>query len=543
MSVFARLRMVRAILAAGIGLRATTWGVVVALTVLGGAAAADQFAPLGVGVRRLLFALAIIAASSVAVALLWRDRRVGSLRRVALWIEEREQGLEYTLVSAVETGRDDLVRSRGHSRWARDAAHRSLRAAGLPLLIVAIIAALVLSLPRGAVARIRSPRPGDALDRLAGRPASASRLSPLLARVRPPAYTHLSERSVDEPTDVRAIAGSAVVIEGSGDPTGIDAVVDHDTIHASADGDRWSITVPSIAHAVAVRLVDRSYQRLIAVETIADNAPVVTLTLPVHDTVLRSAEGRIALQADASDDFGIATAAFEYIVSSGEGETFTFKSGVIGEAKPNAKTSAINATLVLDALGLKPGDVIDLRAVAHDANDVTGPGVGASDTRTIRIARPDEYDSVAVEPAAPADAEKRAVRRAGRLRRLYLRGRPPQVVLDLAKIRLSGKEKGSSSVRQPRSAADSISQSLDTRLMRAIELAPRDASIAIDSLLVLRIDALTHESAFAGALGDAIRAMRAGRASEATTDLVRARRTLVGAPIVRDSLSRWGFVP
>src|SRR6185312_9900950 len=120
-------------------------------------------------------------------------------------------------------------------------------------------------------------------------------------------------------------------------------------------------------------------------------------------------------------DFGIASAAFEYIVSSGEGETFTFKSGVLGETQPNAKTSTISATLALEALGLKPGDVVDLRAVAHDANDVTGPGVGASDTRTIRIARPGEYDSVAVEPAAPADAEKRAVRRAGRLRRLYLR--------------------------------------------------------------------------------------------------------------------------
>jgi hypothetical protein len=35
--------------------------------------------------------------------------------------------------------------------------------------------------------------------------------------------------------------------------------------------------------------------------------------------------GRIALAADASDDIGLVSANFEFIVSSGEGETFKFK--------------------------------------------------------------------------------------------------------------------------------------------------------------------------------------------------------------------------
>src|SRR6185436_2342668 len=97
---------------------------------------------------------------------------------------------------------------------------------------------------------------------------------------------------------------------------------------------------------------------------------------------------------------------FELIVSSGEGETFTFKSGTLGATRPNARTTSISASLSLDSLGLEPGDVVHIRATARDANDVSGPGVGVSETRAIRVARRDEYDSVAVDAAAPSEAEK-----------------------------------------------------------------------------------------------------------------------------------------
>jgi hypothetical protein len=62
----------------------------------------------------------------------------------------------------------------------------------------------------------------------------------------------------------------------------------------------------------------------------------------------------------------------------------------------------LSAVISIDSLGLKPGDIVHLRAVARDANDVSGPGIGVSETRSIRIARSDEYDSVAVDAAAPS---------------------------------------------------------------------------------------------------------------------------------------------
>ena len=81
------------------------------------------------------------------------------------------------------------------------------------------------------------------------------------------------------------------------------------------------------------------------------------------------------------------------------------------------------------------------------------------------------------------------------------------------------------------------------RFAAVVELVARDPRSAIDSLLVLRIDALTDEPRFAAALGDAADAMRRGKGDEAASDLARARRALAGAPVSRDSLSRWSIVP
>jgi hypothetical protein len=136
-----------------------------------------------------------------------------------------------------------------------------------------------------------------------------------------------------------------------------------------------------------------------------------------------------------------------------------------------------------------------------------------------------------------------AIQRARKAERLYLRGAPPRVVIDLDKARLKGKDKGSSSTRRPITAADSAERARADRFTRIVELAAADPRAATDSLLVLRIDALNEAPAFAAALSDAAAAMRRGDAGAATTALARARRALVGAPAARDTLSRWGIVP
>jgi hypothetical protein len=136
-----------------------------------------------------------------------------------------------------------------------------------------------------------------------------------------------------------------------------------------------------------------------------------------------------------------------------------------------------------------------------------------------------------------------AIERARKAERLYLRGAPPRVVIDINKARLKGKDKGSSSTRRSLAASDSVVRERTDRFTRIVELAATNPAAATDSLLVLRIDALGEAPTFAAALSAAATAMRRGDGAAATDALARARRALAGSPVARDTLSRWGIVP
>jgi hypothetical protein len=680
MTPFMRLRSVRNILAAGVIVRAICWGAAAALSVLIATALIDLRVGLSISERYLLTAINIATFFAVGGALLWRDRAVLELRRVALWIEEHDASLEYRLVTAVETRREAILGKARTDGWSSTAFARSGRAVA-PAMAAMLVAFVVPSfVPASSLRRVLRPHRGDSIDRPRANPAG-SRLTPLVARIEPPAYTGQRPTSVDEPRDLRAVVGSAITLHGRGDAEGIVARADGATLTTTSRGDRWSIAYRIGGKPVALRLGDGQAERIIAIEPIADDPPSVTLVTPAHDTVLRTPRGRIALAADVADDFGVATASFELIVSSGEGETFTFKSGTIGATRMSGRRGSLSGSLSIDSLGLKPGDIVHLRAVARDGNDVSGPGLGTSETRAIRIARADEYDSVAVEAGPPADADKSvvsermlimlaealqqkrpslareavvaesraiatdqkrlrrsvgeivftrlggepggeehsdddppakaksmeellaradsatnvsgaaldfeggespvvavnkpllaaynamwdastelelgepgralphmrralaAIQKAREAERLYLRGQPPAVVVDLAKVRLTGKDKGAASRRRPLSASDSTMQARSDRFVAIAELAARAPAAAADSLLLLRIDVLVDDPALAAALSDAAGALRGGKTVDATDALARARRTLSGAPVARDSLARWGIVP
>jgi hypothetical protein len=684
MNVFVRLRLVRVILTIAVAFRALLWGVAAGLTFLAGTAASDLATPLPVPVRGALLALAIAASLAVAGAVAWRDRAVLTLQRVALWVEACFPELEYALVTAIDTGRAEFVAPVAALPWLATTRARAARALRLPLAIAVVSVLVVLLLPRGAVARARSPRAGDALFRSQFRRAvGGSRLTPLVARIIPPAYTHGQTVAIDEPSEVAALSGSTLTIAGRGSGTGISAHFGTDSVVQAIDwGERWEMAIHVGQQPMMIEFSDRSFRRVVAVESVPDSVPVVTLRAPPRDSVVRAARCRIAIAAGARDDYGISAAWFEFIVSSGEGETFTFRSGKIGLIEPkNARDVSWTATLSLDSLALNPGDIVHVRAMARDANTVSGPGVGASDTRTLRVARAGEYDSTAVEATDPADADKSvisermlislaeslerrrsalsrdafvgesravavdqrslrravgeivftrlggdptgeehsgdespsrartmeqllaradsattrttdpidfeggespvvavnrplleaynamwdattalevgqpaqalphmraalaAIQRARQAERIYLRGSMLPVVIDIDKVRLTGKDKGASSARRALAPIDSAARRRAERFARIVELSARAPDAAVDSLLVLRIDALDRNPSFAAALGDAVTAMRQRRSDDAARALRNARRVLSGAPLSHDSLSRWGIVP
>jgi hypothetical protein len=335
--------------------------------------------------------------------------------------------------------------------------------------------------------------------------------------------------------------------------------------------------------------------------------------------------------------------------------------------------------------------MVHLRAVAHDGNNVSGPGVGASETRVLRVARAGEYDSIAVEGAPPSEGDKSvisqrmlimltealekrrptlaherllsesgqiardqtrlrkrvadiifqrlgnnptgeegrnpdetlpsdsmapvrdsarrdsaraallraasaatgtgdeildfegdetpvvainrplleaynamweagraleqgetgralppmrralaAIQRARQAERIYLRGKPPAVVVDLGRVRLTGKEHGATSTRLPRAPTAPAAARRAERLAAAMELATRSPAAAIDSIVLLRVESLEAAPQLAAALADALAAMRNGR--DATALLERARRIADGSVRGSGRLGAWSGV-
>jgi hypothetical protein len=334
----------------------------------------------------------------------------------------------------------------------------------------------------------------------------------------------------------------------------------------------------------------------------------------------------------------------------------------------------LRATLAVSALGLGPGDVVHLRAVARDHQPDSVRQLGTSETRAFRIARAAEYDSVAVEAAAPLPVDSsrlsqrmllrltealdarqarmarpevlressRLARDQGKLRqqigdlvfqrlsgespaehahavgdghdhgvevqggrltamldegndapviavnqplleaynamwdagraleigdphgaipamrralvaiekaraasRVYLRGTPPRVILDLARIRLVGRDTGRSAPRSSRAPMPAWAPAFDARFVRAVRMAAATSAnggnpeAARDSLAILRLEAVADAPAFAAALERVLADMTRGE--DLTADVLAARRVL--GIVERTPVSVWSRPP
>ncbi len=657
MTAIQRVRHAQRMLGAGAVLGSAAWGFTAALSVLviRGFVA---FLMNSTGVApQWLSAIAIVAGIAAFGTLLWRARFLRSTARVALWLEEKLPALHYALVTAIEPqnsasvpGIESVIQREDLGGVTRQAVTRSL----LPALGAAALAvALLYVSPNSALGRNSlTGRGGGAPHENAAN--AGSRIEKISVDVTPPSYTGQRTSRLDDPSSVTALVGSRIVVTGQGSANGLTASLGTAGIATHQAGDAWTSPLTMPPKPVALTLRDRQYERIIVLDPRMDSPPKIVLMSPLRDTTMRSAKLVIHLAASATDDIGLNSAYFEYLITTGSGEIFSAKTQTTSAVRLNgARTGSISGTLDLGTLKLNQGDVVSIRAIAQDVNTLSGPGIATSDTRTFRIARADEYDSVAVDAAAPSpvdtsamsqrmlimmteklvkDQKKlthgevvkrsreigeledrirrrvhdilfetetassagpapgeplasieeqeppdeitglkqpdlaeayqalwsavrslqiaepapalppmraalKALDRARLANRLYLRGTPPKVIVDIARVRMTGKEKGSGSLRTPQTPADSSLVQLERRFGGAIELLQRSPANAIRELTLLRVDALSTSPVFASALSDAVDAFHKGK--DATLPLLRARRALSGDPVSKPGLPSW----
>lgn len=649
MSALGRIRGARATLVTTLTFTALLKAVAAALGVLCLAGIVDLATPLPLGARRVAVPVAIFTGLGTLLILLFRGRHAFNLERVALYLEERVPALEYALVTALgSTGANAPALDRAVERAAPGGALRAPVARGLGVSagMLALAVTAVAALPAAQRERILRPKAGDLL--LTGAPGGplGSRLIAIAVRFAPPAYARQRTVELDNPASVSALAGSRVEIRGRGAERGgmdsLGASTGGSSIPVRAVADTWMVLLPMPQTPAAIRLSDRSHARLLTLEPTADLPPAVSLTAPSRDTSYAHPRGRLTLSGSARDDYGLARAEFELMHTSGSGERFDIRRLTLGTVEPRgARTAAIQATLLLDTMKLGPGDVLHVRVTARDENTVFGPGEGASDTRTIRIADPRARDTVQVIAAAVAEldttmlsqrmlvirAESLQVRRRritepayrgrsdllgkqqGQLRerveavieelttatdagftgptesslvlseavaamklaqrelgvfrvsdalphmyralkalervrsadRLYLRGIFPKLVVDLEKIRLKGTDKPSVGGREARPPLPSPRKILRQRLDGSVALLQRGAGGIGDSLVLIRVDALTQAPDAAASLAQAIDALRAGK--DPMPGVRAARRLLLRATVAVPGVAVWRGAP
>ena len=641
----------------------------------------------GGGPQSMRVAIALFIGIAVAAVVRWRCGRIGVLR-AALWMEERSPS-GYARIALAEDAvsggallsvaqRNGLRVAAGLPVQQRAIAH-ALRGTTRHLLIgpalfgAAATAILLLALAAPTAATIGEALGVGVQDPPTAPDAPVPPIGAWKVRLVPPAYTGLAARSLGDANSVRALAVSRLEVRGAGPSPALLVRVLGDSnasrrVTAGAqptqrDG-AWQTSVSVPVAPLELRAARGGASRLLLVDAYADSIPHVTLERPARDSVLRQATGSLRLQATAHDDIGLASGSFELIVSSGEGERFTAKTLTLGAQRlSGARDRQISLSLDLDALELGPGDVIHLRAVARDGYPLVGREAGSSETRSFRIARASEYDSVAVEPAPPPAVDsallsqrmllllterlekrrptlqrsmlvaesQRIARDQGKLRqsvgnvvfqrltgeqgaehahfagdghehavdavggklalpggkdaagtlvegddapiiaidkplleaynamwdagraleqaepgaaiphmkialaaieraraasRLYLRGKPPVVIVDIAKVRLAGKDTGRTNVRSQRPALSLGDALRERRLLTAAGLLAADPTAGRDSLAVLRLESVGDAPLFADALNASLDALRAGR--DLTPSLLRARRALGG---------------
>jgi hypothetical protein len=655
MTAVDRVRRAQRLLGVGAVTAALAWGAATALVILvAGALVSKVSDSLQMSAEGLVIG-ALLAGLAVAAAVMFRSRRLASMSRVALWIEEALPTLQYALVTAIEPARTEF--SDGIDAVVSRADIHGLASRAFGRMVLPAVGAVILA---GALLYI-SPASGFArgafIGKLAGggRAASgplASRIEKITAEVTPPSYAGERTSRLDDPSSITALIGSQIVITGEGSAAGVTADLGSAPTQIRDRQGTWSLSVPMPVKPVALTLHDRQFERIVVLDPRADSPPKVILASPARDTTMRVAKMVVHLSASATDDIGLNSGYFEYLVTTGSGEVFSARTLTTPIVRFNgSRTGSLSSTLDLATLKLNQGDVVSIRAIVQDVNTLSGPGLATSDTRTFRIARADEYDSVAVDAAAPppvdssamsqrmlimmteqlvkdqkkiqhtelvkrsgiiGDMENRvknrvheilyeldggaaeeapdpaagltaeepsedvhavqnpdlfqayqalwdavrsleiaepsvalppmrvalkALDRARLANRLYLRGTPPKVIIDIARVRMAGKEKGSGSSRTPRTRADSVRADLSQRFESAIEALPKSPESAIRDLTLLRVEALSGSPSFAAALSDAIDAFHKGK--DATLPLLRARRALDGDPQSKPGLPSW----
>lgn len=442
----------------------------------------DLVIPLRAFLRETLRWIPVLLGGGFLAFSIHRVLRPPPPRRFALLAEERIPALENRLLTAFDladsvpdgvVGRAFLAEA---ERRMRDVGVRGVAPARvrIPSMIlggsVAVMALFALAFPSAAAeAWNRWMNPADAYAskwrevRAETLPGVEAPPVPLFDELRwtvtPPAYAGIAARDGRGDDPISALPGSRIRIR-SRFPERWDGVragaIGGAVLPVRRAGEEWIVEylMPADARGLSLEamadggVVDR---RIVPIAPLPDQPPDVQLLEPREDLILASGAGRITLRATAADDYGVGKFDLHWTHSRGSGESYEFVEGdwAFARVSQNGKTSTGELVVDLGTLRLQPGDIMHIRAVARDRNNVTGPGESVSRTRIIRVARPEEMDQINTDIGVPAELPKdpvmsqrmiilmteRLIRERPRLSRQELQSRSSEIAQHQSRLR------------------------------------------------------------------------------------------------------------
>jgi hypothetical protein len=335
-------------------------------------------------------------------AALWRGRGERSTAAAARRIEQASPGSRNLVITAEELFRHpDRAAPWMRARVLSDAAEpaRSIRTAQVAplrgpvvalLLAVCLVAALATAIGRTSSRALLTTvaNAGNVVQVAASAPLQID------VTVTPPAYSGKPVYEARNPERIEAIQGSSLRISVSGPGaawrvrSAAGALPSREspgkTVVETRVSESGYFAIEPTQDAAAPRA-----RRLIPLVMIPDRAPTVRVEIPGRDLIVQDGKASVAVEASASDDFGVHALEIRYTKVSGAGEQFEFEEGTL----PLTVTRVSNASwrtrgrISLALLKLEPGDSLVYRAIARDGRP-GDEGLATSETFFIEVAGP-----------------------------------------------------------------------------------------------------------------------------------------------------------
>jgi hypothetical protein len=363
-----------------------------------------------VSIRSVTLLLALALGTMAVIVVLGRPSRTTS--QIALLIERGDPSLKNLIVTA-----EELIRHSGRSadwigrRVFDDAASRlrgvefgstvPLSRAALAAFAAVLVATVAVAFGSRGIALDSDSRPIA---------RTTARGTPVIeAHLEPPAYSKRPSSVLTNPERIDALAGTRLtLVVPAQHSTAVRVRFGGRELSAKQGSDRAGFEIALAESGYLALDINGDETRLIAVNVVADRAPVVGVERPGRDLLLPAVNHVVEIDAAASDDIALGALALRYTKVSGSGERFEFVEGELPLAitRENAQRWRGHGRIPVAALGLLPGDSLVYRLTAQDDRPGAA-GAASSDTFVVEIAAPGQ---VALEGfAMPPEQERYAL--------------------------------------------------------------------------------------------------------------------------------------